>query len=653
MKTDESWPFEPALDSQLERVNILVVDDKPDKLKALCSVLEGLGENVVTADSGKEALRLMLRQDFALILLDVHMPVMDGFETASLIRQRPRSERTPIIFITAINATETHASRGYSLGAVDYIFAPVAPEVLRAKVTVFIDLFRKTEQVKRQAEWLRAEAERRATQLENRLDGLLNRLNVGVFRATLLGSLVEANPACLKILGLASIDDARFADLSELQIPREERPLLLKSIALDGRLPDKVVRISRADGLSIWVSVSRTLSVDSTGATCVDGLIEDVTERYKAEAALRESEERFRMMADTAPVLIWLSGADGGRTFCNRPWLDFTGIQEQSTLGEGWLECVHPEDRERCREEISRPRDGTDLHPSGDDGATQCEFRLLRKDGEYRWMLASTVNRFTADGAYAGRLGSSIDISDHRKAQEVLERQARELARSNADLQQFAYVASHDLQQPLRMVASFTDLLARRYRGKLDARADEYIAFAVDGAKRMQALINDLLAYSLLETTRQFEPCDMSSILDDALSDLRVAISECRAEIIRSPLPSVLGERTQLVQVFENLIANAVKFRSEAPPRIDISSTRVGDEWVFSVRDNGIGVDPEFATRAFEIFQRFHDRDRYAGTGIGLAVCKRIVERHAGRIWVESAEGGGSVFRFAIPTREP
>src|SRR4051812_24850884 len=185
-----------------DRVNILLVDDRPEKILALESILIELGQTIVTATSGKEALRLLLRDEFAVILLDVSMPVMDGFETAALIRQRKNSEHTPIIFVSAINATETHASRGYSLGAVDYIFAPVVPDMLRAKVSVFIDLFKKTRQVKRQGDWLRAEAERRAQQLESRLQALLNRLNLGVFRSSYDGLLIEANPAFYRLLGL-------------------------------------------------------------------------------------------------------------------------------------------------------------------------------------------------------------------------------------------------------------------------------------------------------------------------------------------------------------------------------------------------------------------------------------------------------------------
>lgn len=202
------------------------------------------------------------------------------------------------------------------------------------------------------------------------------------------------------------------------------------------------------------------------------------------------------------------------------------------------------------------------------------------------------------------------------------------------------------------MVSSYTQLLAKRYRGKLDADADEFIAFAVDGVTRMQQLINDLLAYSRVRTKgREFAPTDGEAVLKSALANLQVAITESGASITHDPLPVVLADEGQLVQLFQNLIGNAIKFRGEASPRVHISAERRGLDWRFTVRDRGIGIEPEYAERIFMIFQRLHSRGEYPGTGIGLAICKRIVERHGGRIWVESQPGKGSTFSFTIPAR--
>jgi len=224
------------------------------------------------------------------------------------------------------------------------------------------------------------------------------------------------------------------------------------------------------------------------------------------------------------------------------------------------------------------------------------------------------------------------------------------LRRSNAELEQLAYVASHDMQEPLRMVASYLQLVAERYGDALDADGHEFIGYAVDGAKRMQALISDMLTYSRVSTrARPIEPTDSARIVATAERHLQVAIEEAGAEITRGELPVVLGDEVQLLQLFQNLIGNAIKFRGHAAPRVHVTAEPAEDGWRFSVTDNGIGIAPEYFERIFVLFQRLHGRREYPGTGIGLALCKRIVERHGGRIWVESTQGQGSVFRFTLP----
>ncbi|MFB9799941.1 sensor histidine kinase, partial [Streptomonospora salina] len=222
---------------------------------------------------------------------------------------------------------------------------------------------------------------------------------------------------------------------------------------------------------------------------------------------------------------------------------------------------------------------------------------------------------------------------------ELLERQTDELRRSNLELEQFAYVASHDLQEPLRKVASFCQLLQRRYQGRLDERADAYIDYAVEGAKRMQTLINDLLAFSRVGRTKDDAPVDLGEALGDALSSLETRLEEAGATVTADDMPTVRGDRTLLTQVFFNLVGNAVKFRGEAPPRVHVSARRQGEEWVFCCTDNGIGIESQYAERVFVIFQRLHTRDRYGGTGIGLAMCKKIVDFHNGRMWLDTAPG--------------
>jgi light-regulated signal transduction histidine kinase (bacteriophytochrome) len=242
------------------------------------------------------------------------------------------------------------------------------------------------------------------------------------------------------------------------------------------------------------------------------------------------------------------------------------------------------------------------------------------------------------------------DITARKRAAEALERKARELAASNAELEQFAYAASHDLQEPLRMIASYTQLLARRYRGKLDGDADDFMRFIVEGAERMQTLIRDLLAYSRAGRAAQTPArVDLQDCIHASLANLRAMLEESAAAVEVGLLPEFVGQRSQLIQLFQNLIGNALKYHGADPPRVHVSAERRGREWLFSVRDNGIGIDPQYREQVFDLFRRLHSRNEYAGTGIGLAICKKIVESHGGRIWVESEPDRGSAFYFTLP----
>lgn len=288
---------------------------------------------------------------------------------------------------------------------------------------------------------------------------------------------------------------------------------------------------------------------------------------------------------------------------------------------------------------------------------------ILQLAGEVRQVADQDVHR-PVNGSgprEIAQLGADVEamrqrildeVAELERAHAMLDRRTRELERSNADLEQFAYVASHDLQEPLRKVASFCQLLQKRYQGLLDERGEQYIEYAVDGAKRMQVLINDLLAFSRVgRKPGEHVVVEAGRLVDDALANLEVALSLSGGKVDRGELPEVRVEPALMTAVFQNLIGNALKFKGETPPEVRVAADRDGEDWVFTVSDNGIGIDAEYAERVFALFQRLHTRNAYPGTGIGLALCRRIVEYHGGRIWLDT-EAEGTTFRFTIPAGE-
>jgi len=278
------------------------------------------------------------------------------------------------------------------------------------------------------------------------------------------------------------------------------------------------------------------------------------------------------------------------------------------------------------------------------------ELEIQHKDGSIIPVLYNASVYKDEFGKVIGVFAAARDITKLKKAENILRSKLEELARSNEELEQFAYISSHDLQEPLRMITSYLQLLQRRYQGSLDNKADKYIHFAVEGASRMQNMISDPLNFSRVTTrARRPETVNSEFILNQALSNLKLIITENNATISHGPLPELKVDPTQLVQVFQNMIINGIKFHDEEAPKIHIAAEKRASEWVFSVQDNGIGIEPQHFKRIFEFFKRLHNREKYSGTGMRLAICKKIVEKQGGLIWVESELGQGSTFYFTLP----
>lgn len=488
---------------------LLLVDDDPDNLVSLEATLHGVADQIVSVQSGHQALRELLDQDFAAILLDVKMPEMDGFETAELIRKRKRFRHTPILFLTGYR-NDDHLFRGYDLGAVDFLFKPIVPEILRSKVTVFVELARNSKLLQEQAQ------------------------------------------------------------------------------------------------------------------------------------TLARAEERFRSLLEAAPDAMLISREDGTITLINSRTEELFGWSRDLLLGRN-LTMLAPD---WCH--VGRMQ-GVELRAMRRDGSefpADMTFSPLQTD---EGLLITTVVRDITDRK---RVEDSIRVLNADLERRVAVRTA-ELTRSSEAMKQFAWAASHDLQEPLRMVLSYSQMLERR----LDKKSGDDVAMCLDyigtGARRLDTLLSGLRKY--IQTSEagaaELGPVDCNRAVQQAIDNLQTATAASGAVIQYGSLPTVPAVPVLLVQVFQNLIANAIRYRSQEPPRISISAHSHSGEWVFSIADNGIGIEPQHHSRIFGVFRRLHG-DEHPGSGMGLAICKAAVERLGGRIWVESEPGSGSVFRFTIPKFE-
>lgn len=369
--------------------------------------------------------------------------------------------------------------------------------------------------------------------------------------------------------------------------------------------------------------------------------MKDITERKLTETALQESESKYRQIVELAEEGIWVIDSNARTTYVNQAMARMLGYEELEMFGRSLFDFMEAGEKQKALDNVERRKQGI---------GEKHEFKFKTKDGKDIWTYMSTNPVMDEKGNLLSCCALVYNITDRKKSDQQMLQLTEDLKRSNQELEQFAYVASHDLQEPLRAVTSYTQLLAQRYQGNLDEKVDKYINYIVDGTTRMQQLINDLLAYSRLGTQgKKLELADCNAAVQQSLRNLQIAIAEKKAVIACDEMPTVMADESQLVQLFQNLIANSIKFCRQDIPLIDIAARRRENEWLFYVRDNGIGIDPEYADRIFIIFQRLHGRREYPGTGIGLAMCKRIVERHGGRIWVESQEGKGATFCFTIP----
>jgi len=500
----------------------------------------------------------------------------------------------------------------------------------------------------------RKQAEAALRESEERFRSVVDSANDGILVYDKQLNVIAGNLAAERILGLPLANIIGAAGFTSLlpcvhadgsPVLPDERPTRL-TVKSGKPLTGQIVGIYRADGSMNWVSVNtgflrRPGDTDWYGVVSTIG---DITKQRHAELALSASEALYRQTFELATAGIAHVDLSGRFMKVNRRLCEILGYGEQELIGRPVKEISHPEDRNLTDSQRMRVR-------SGEKPSVRFEKRYIRKSGAIVWVDLSVALACDASGVPQYEIALFDDITERKKAEAALREAHEELKRSNAELEQFAYVASHDLQEPLCMVSSYTQLLMRRYGDKLDGDAKDFTAFIVDGATRMKQLIEDLLAYSRVGTRdKNFKPVDAESSLKRALTNLRAAIQDSGATVTQDKLPTIPCDEVQLAQLFQNLIGNALKFRKpDVAPAVHVGAAEQGAEWEFMVRDNGIGIEPQYFERIFMVFQRLHDKGEYPGTGIGLAIVKKVVERHGGRIWVQSQPGAGTTFHFTMP----
>jgi PAS domain S-box-containing protein len=422
---------------------------------------------------------------------------------------------------------------------------------------------------------------------------------------------------------------------------RGERENKLEELEEKGTLKT-IMYAKHKNGTEVIVDQNVSLIVNDSGVQTGYVVVDrDITENKNAEDALRESEKKYRSIVETANEGIMITDPSAKIKFVNIKFSEMIGYSIEELVGMDSFSLIDRDEYEKAKQRVENRKKGI-------SGEYDLKFRT--KNGKELWTHGSVSPIYDHNGSHISNLTMYTDISERKKAENEIQKTLDELRRSNQELERFAYVSSHDLQEPLRMVTLYSQLLEKRYKDRLDDDADDFIDFIVENAKRMKYLIDDLLEYSrITRQTKEFEDTDLGKVLGNVLTNLSLPIIENDVDVTYDSLPTVLADKNQMLQVFQNLITNAIKFRGEEPPKIDISAQKNKKEWIFAFKDNGIGIDSKHQEQIFEVFKRLHTREEYPGTGIGLSIVQKIIERHGGRIWVESESGKGTIFYFTIP----
>jgi signal transduction histidine kinase/CheY-like chemotaxis protein len=688
-------------------MRLLIVDDIPTNRKLLRATLEAEGNAILEAADGVEAIEILAHEKVDAVISDILMPRMDGYRLCHDIRKNERLCDLPIIIYTATYTSSDDEKLAFDVGADKYLTKPAPIHAILTAVHEAIamqhtaprpEVMQEGEVLKEYSDRLVIKLEEKNSELQQQLR--LAELSMDVNSALSQGKTLRAilQRCCEAFVQHLDATLARiwtydeqekvfkleasagiYTDIDGIdsRVPVEQfkvglisegrMPHVTNAFIGDPRIPEQEwarrERFAAFAGYHLIVGgavvgVVAVFARNPLGQATLHILPSIVNaialgiERQKSAEAVQQLSEQRRLALEAGKLGAWEYRLDSGQIFWDERCRHMFGVPAGDQIEyDAAIAMIQRDYRKAIREAVKQA-----IAPFN-DGTYHREFPVVWSDDSVHWVESYGQAYFEGHGDQrrAVRLvGVNQEITERKGIERALEDNIKELARSNNELQQFAYVASHDLQEPLRAVASFTKLLGQRYSGRLDQDADDFIGFAIDGATRMQRLIEDLLIYSRVGTRgKAFEAADCNDVLRRAMENLQIASQESGAIVSHDELPTVMGDPLQLVQLFQNLVGNAIKFRFEKPPQIHISAALKETHWVFSVRDNGIGIDPSFADQIFVIFQRLRVREEYAGTGIGLAICKKIVERHSGRIWVESEPGKGATFFFTIQAIHP
>lgn len=479
---------------------------------------------------------------------------------------------------------------------------------------------------------------------ENRYNALFRNSAFGVMLINEQGEILEINDQLLKRLGYEREELMNQSAIKIMISEEDMEPAFENLIELRDKLVPSINverRIRSKDGLLTWSRIGASLIELTPEEKAIMVLIEDINDEKISRRELDDAERRFEAVFNSSPSGIIITRNQGEILHTNPAFAEMLGYHPQDLIGKDVFQFTHEHDQQDTLKMVN-------LLNSGQISEYDLEKRYVRRDGNTFW-AKTWVSLMERNGKDVIRVAIVENIDRRKKAEQKLEEKNKELMEINQELEHFAYVASHDLQEPLRTVASFIQILEKRYGHLLDEDGQQFMGFVVEGAKRMQSLIRDLLEYSRINRfNTDYEKVDLNEVFQTVNRGLKEKIDSTDAVILAENLPSIQGNKIQLTQIFQNLIDNAIKFRGDRKPEIIISVKELPTKWEISVRDNGIGISQEYFQRIFIIFQRLHTHEEYSGTGIGLALCKKIIERHGGEIWLDSTPGQGTNFTFTI-----